>query len=183
MSKLQSIFEKLASTQAEFLRSADAIGTRQWLQQAKPDCWSAGEVVGHLCDVERGVRGYADRLIRKAPMPIPIYKRLHFPLALVESRVLKRKVPAIVTPSTELGDKETMLAQLRGVRERTLAFLQETQHRDLSAYGWRHPFLGRLNFYRWFAFIAAHEIRHSKQMWEIGQNLRKDVASSWKSEG
>ena len=116
-------------------------------------------------------------------MPIPIYKRLHFPLALVESRVLKRKVPAIVTPSTELGDKETMLAQLRGVRERTLAFLQETQHRDLSAYGWRHPFLGRLNFYRWFAFIAAHEIRHSKQMWEIGQNLRKDVASSWKSEG
>ena len=75
---------------------------------------------------------------------------------------------------------ETMLAQLRSVRERTLAFLEETQHRDLSAYSWRHPFLDRLDFYDWFAFLAAHEIRHSKQMWEIGQILRKGVASSRK---
>lgn len=120
----------------------------------------------------------ADRIIRKTPLPVPLYKRLHFPLVLVESRVIKRKVPAIVTPQSQLGDKETMLAELQGVRERTLAFLQETRHRDLSAYGWRHPFLGRLNFYGWFAFIAAHEIRHSRQLREIGQNLRKRVASS-----
>jgi DinB family protein len=72
----------------------------------------------------------------------------------------------------------TMLTELRSVRERTLAFLEETRHRDLRAYGWRHPFLGRLNFYGWFRFVAAHEIRHSKQLWEIGQNLRKGVASS-----
>jgi hypothetical protein len=183
VSKLQPIFEKLARAQTEFLHSADAITAPHWLAQPNPGCWCAGELVGHLCNVERGVRGYADRFIRKAPMPVPFYKRLHFPLALVETRVIKRKVPAIVAPSTALADKETMLAQLRGVRERTLAFLQETQHRDLSAYGWKHPFLGRLNFYTWFAFIAAHEIRHSKQMWEIGQNLRKDVASSRKQEG
>lgn len=183
MSKLQPIFEKLAHAQTEFLRTADAIATPLWLVQAKPGCWSAADLVAHLCDVERGVRGYADRIIRKTPLSVPLYKRFHFPLVLVESRVIKRKVPAIVTPQSQLGDKEIMLARLRGVRERTLAFLQETQHRDLSAYGWRHPFLGRLSFYSWFAFIAAHEIRHSKQMWEIGQNLRKDVASSQKSEG
>jgi len=111
-------------------------------------------------------------------LPVPLYKRLHLPLVLVEARVLKRKVPAIVTPSTELAEKETMLAELCSVRERTLAFLEETRYRDLRAYGWRHPFLGRLNFYSWFRFIAAHEIRHSKQMWEIAQNLRKGVATS-----
>jgi hypothetical protein len=182
VSELQPIFEKLARAQAEFLRAADAIAGPQWLVQAKMGCWSAGEVVSHLCDVERGVRGYADRVIQKTPLPAPFYKRLHFPLVLVESRVIKRKVPAIVTQSSDFCDKETTLAQLRSVRERTLAFLQETQHRDLSAYGWRHPFLGRLNFYGWFSFIAAHEIRHSKQMWEIGQNLRKDVATSRKQE-
>jgi len=86
----------------------------------------------------------------------------------------------MVTQATELADKETMLAELRSVRERTLAFLEETRHRDLSAYSWRHPFLGRLNFHDWFAFLSAHEIRHSKQMWEIAQNLRKGVASSRK---
>jgi len=173
---------KLARAQAEFLRAADTIVKPHWLEQGKEDCWSAGELVAHLCDVERGVRGLADRIIRRKPLPIPFLKSLHFPLALVESRLIKRKVPAVVTQSTELSDKDTMLAQLRSVRERTLVFLQETQHRDLSAYGWRHPFLGRLNFYGWFAFIAAHEIRHSKQMWEIGQNLLKDVASSRKSQ-
>jgi hypothetical protein len=160
------------------LRAADAIDAREWHEQPRPGCWSAGELVAHLCDVERGVRGYADRIIRKEPLPVPLHKRLHVPLALVEARVAKRKVPAIVTPSTKLADKETMLAELRSVRERTLAFLEETRHRDLRAYGWRHPFLGRLNFYGWFRFIAAHEIRHSKQLWEIGQNLRKGVASS-----
>jgi hypothetical protein len=180
VSKLQPIVEQLARAQAELLRAADAIALPHWLERPRAGCWAAGEVVRHLCDVERGVRGYAAMLIRKTPLRVPFYKRLHFPLALVESRAIKRKVPAMVTPSTELSDKETMLAQLRSVRERTLAFLEETQHRDLSAYGWRHPFLGRLNFYGWFAFIATHEIRHSKQMWEIGQNLRKGVASSWR---
>ena len=178
MRDLQPILGKLACAQAEFLRAADAIAVQLWREQPQPGCWSAGELVAHLSDVERGVRGYASRIIRKAPLPVPLYKRLHLPLALVEARVVRRKVPAIVTPSTKLAAKETMLAELQSVRERTLAFLEETRHRDLRAYGWRHPYLGRLNFYGWFRFIAAHEIRHSKQMLEIAQNLRKGVATS-----
>jgi len=169
---------QLACAEAALLRAADGIGTRQWHEQPRSDCWSAAELVAHLSDVERGVQGFADWVIQKTPLPAPLCKRLHVPLALVRARVAKRKVPAIVRRSTELADKETMLASLRSVRERTLAFLEETRHRDLRAYGWRHPFLGRLNFYGWFQFIAAHEIRHSKQLWEIAQNLRKDVATS-----
>jgi len=180
VSKLQPILAKLSRARAELLLAADAVGSTQWLEQARAGCWSAGRLAGHLCDVECAVRGYADRIIRKTALPVPFFKRLHFPLALVESRMIKRKVPAMVTEATELADKETMLAELRSVRERTLAFLKETRHRDLSAYSWRHPFLGRLNFYDWFAFLSAHEIRHRKQMWEIAQNLRKGVASSRK---
>ena len=178
MRKLEPIVSALAAAEARFSRAADAIPARTWHERPLLGCWSAAELVAHLCDVEGGVRGYAARLIRKTPLPVPFHKRLHLPLALVRSRLIKRRVPAIVTPSTELSDKETMLAGLRSVRERTLAFLEETRHRDLSAYGWRHPFLGRLDLYGWFQFIAAHEVRHSKQMWEIGQNLRKGVASS-----
>jgi len=80
----------------------------------------------------------------------------------------------------ELGGKEKMITELRGVRERTLAFLEETHGRDLSRYIWQHPFLGYLNFYEWFRFIAARQKRHSKQMWEMAQNLPKGVASSRK---
>jgi hypothetical protein len=99
-------------------------------------------LVAHLCLVERGTLALADRIIQKQPKPRPFYKRLHLPIAMVESRVLKRTSPAIVTPPDELGGKEVMIAELRGVRERTLAFLEETHGRDLSGYSWQHPFLG-----------------------------------------
>jgi hypothetical protein len=68
-----------------------------------------------------------------------------------------------------------MLAELRQVRERTLAFIEETMGRDLSKYRMTHPFLGSLNAYEWFQLIASHEIRHMKQMQEISVSLPKSV--------
>ncbi len=112
-------------------------------------------------------------MTQKPAVPIPLYKRLHFPLAMVEARLIRRKTPIPV--SLELvREKEAMFGELLEVRGSTLAFLRQTGKRDLSAYGWRHPFLGRLNFYEWFEFIA-HEIRHRKQMQEIADNLPKSV--------
>ena len=178
--QLQPIIQKLSSAQETFLRAADGVSAPDWLERPRPARWSAGHLVAHLCLVERGTLALADRIIQEQPKPRPIYTRLHLPIAMVESRVVKRTSPEIVAPTDELGGKEIMIAELRGVRERTLAFLEETHGRDLCRYSWRHPFLGYLNFYEWFGFIAAHEIRHSKQMWEIGQNLPKGVASSRK---
>ena len=76
-----------------------------------------------------------------------------------------------------VGDKEVMLAELRGVRERTLAFIEETRGRNLSKYNMPHPFLGNLNAYDWLQFIASHEIRHMKQMREIAGCLPKTVTT------
>lgn len=74
-----------------------------------------------------------------------------------------------------MGEKEEMLAQLRGVRERTLAFMEETRGEDLSLYSRAHPFLGTLNVYEWFQMIASHQVRHTKQMREICAALPKSV--------
>ncbi len=76
-----------------------------------------------------------------------------------------------------LRDKEVMLAELRTVRERSLAFLEETRSRNLGEYCWKHPALGILNAYEWMQFIASHEIRHTKQMREIAASLPKSVES------
>jgi len=116
--------------------------------------------------------GSADRIIQKTPLHFPVWKRLHFPLFLVEQRVIRRKSPFPEDPGL-LAEKETMLAELRGVRERTRAFLEETRDRELGVYAWRHPFLGRLSFYEWFEFVAMHQNRHSKQMNEISQIFQK----------
>lgn len=138
--------------------------------------WCAAEVVAHLVIVERAVLGGADRITQKKPRRIPLLKRVHLPLWLVEARLVRLKSPIPLDP-TLLGPKEDMLGELRVTRERTLAFLEETKGRDLSAYCWRHLFIGMLNVYEWFEMIAAHEQRHAKQMREVRGRLPKLVTS------
>ena len=172
--RLEPILEKLALAQHRLLRTADSVPADQWQASRGNATWSAAQVVAHLIMVERTVIGNADRLLQKTPKHFSLLKKFHLPLALVESRVIRRKTPIPIDPQL-IREKETMLAELREVRERTLAFLEETKGRDLSVYCWPHPFLGTFNVYGWFQIIAAHEVRHEKQMREIVASLPKAI--------
>ena len=176
MAKLDLILEKLAHAQRRLLRSADSVPADQWKTRPARGGWSAGELIAHLIVVERGVVGRADRIQQKTPKQFSFFQRLHLPIRLVEARVIRQKSPTPVDPEL-IQEKETMLAALRDVRERTLAFLEETQGRNLSEYRWRHPFLGSFDMYDWFQFVAAHEARHEKQIREIAASLPKAIAT------
>ena len=143
MPKLEPILDKLAHAHHRLLRSADSIPAEQWRTRPARGGWCAGELIAHLIMVERAVIGSADRVLQKAPKRISPLRKFHLPLALVESRLIRRKSP-IPLDAELVQEKETMLAELREVRERTLAFIDETKERDLSVYRWRHPFLGSL---------------------------------------
>lgn len=170
---LNVIREKLNEAQTAFCGAADEIPSEKWAMQPRPGQWSAAEVVAHLVAVERGIVGKADRIAQKTPLPVSLLKRMHLPMWFAEARVIRLKSPVPLDASL-LAEKETMLGMLRGARERTFAFLSETGKRDLTAYYWRHPFLGMLNTYEWMEMIAAHQIRHTKQIREIhGKVSRK----------
>ena len=171
---LEGIREKLQRAQARFCRVADAIRAEDWERQPAPGSWSAGEIVAHLTVVERGIIRNADRITQQAEMRIPFRRRLHLPLWLVEARIIRRKSPVPQDPGL-MAEKETMLACLRGARERTLAFLFEMEKTNLRAYCWRHPFLGMLNAYEWMEMIAAHQIRHAKQMKEVEESFSRKL--------
>jgi hypothetical protein len=126
--------------------------------------------------VERAILTGTDRLMQEPPKRRPFFKRLHIPMAVVEARLIPLKTPIPLDPAL-VGQKEEMLAQLREVRGRTLAFVEETRGRDLTKFHMPHPFLGTLNTYEWFQLIASHEVRHTKQMKEICAALQKSVAS------
>ena len=177
MPDLQYALHKLSHAQQGLLLAADAVGATDWSTLPRADSWSAAHVIAHLCQVERSVLGYADCVIRKTPFHVPYLQRFHVPFVVVEKRLVRRKTP-IPIDAELLAAKETMLAELRSVRGRTLAFLDKIHGRDLSVYYWPHPFLGKLNFYNWFTFIAVHQIRHTKQMVEIAKNLPKRVVPS-----
>lgn len=174
MASLEGIREKLERAQTAFCGAADAITREDWKRQPAPGAWSAGEIVAHLTVVERGIIGNADRLAQKMAIPVPLPQRLHLPLWLVEARIVRRKSPVPQDPGL-LAEKETMMACLRGARERTLAFLAETEKRDLRRYCWRHPFLGMLNTYEWMEMIAAHQVRHTKQVREIEKKFSRKL--------
>jgi hypothetical protein len=174
--RLNAIVKNLAHAQAGLLRAADDVSADQWKTSPGAGRWSASEVVCHLIIVERAVVRGVDKLLEKAPKPLPFYKRFHIPMAIVESGLIRRKSPFPIEPQMIRG-KEEMLAELREVRERTLAFLGETMERDLSKYHMPHAFLGTLNACEWFQLIASHELRHTKQIKGIAESLPKSVTS------
>src|SRR5271156_3774505 len=136
--ELDSIISCMARAQTGFLSAADAVATDEWKTRPSEGRWSAAELVAHLMMVERAVIGKADRVAQKPPKRVSLLKRIHIPMALVESRWIRRKAPAPIEPEM-LRDKEGMLAELRTVRERSFAFLEETRGRDLCEYCWKHP--------------------------------------------
>jgi uncharacterized damage-inducible protein DinB len=171
---LNSIVERLGRSQRGFLLAADAVPAEQWKTNPGEDRWSASEVAGHLIVVECRILGGTDRLLQKPPNPRPFLKRFHIPMVVVEARLFRRKSPIPLDCQT-IHEKEEMLAELRRVRERTLAFIEEIRGRDLCQYCMPHPFIGTLTVDEWFEFIASHEIRHTKQMAEIIASLPKNI--------
>ncbi len=157
------------------MRAADAVSANQLEAQPGEGRWSAGELVSHLITIERAILRNADGMLQKPPKSVPFYKRFHVPMAVVESRLIRRKTP-VPLDTQIVREKEEMLAELREVRERTLVFIGETRERDLSKYLMPHAFLGVLNAYEWLQMIASHEVRHTKQMKEIAAALPKVVA-------
>jgi uncharacterized damage-inducible protein DinB len=167
---LEPILKKLARAQVSLLSAADRIPSELWKTSPREGAWSGAELLAHVISVERMVVGAADRILRKQPKQIALTKRFRLPFMLAEIRFVRMKTPVPI--DTQLvREKEVMLAEMREVRSRTLALIDETKARDLRAYRWRHPFLGSLNTYEWFAFLGSHQIRHEKQMREIARNL------------
>ena len=172
MIPLGRIFEKLDRAQGALLRASESISADLWKVSPRQGSWSAAELIAHIMTIERTVIGAADRVLKKQPKHIPRWKRFHLPLALMEMRLYRMNSPIPTDPQL-LREKDAALAELREVRGCTLLFMEETRSRDLSAYRWRHPFLGSLNAYEWFSFLGSHQVRHEKQMRQIAARLRE----------
>ncbi|HLZ12125.1 MAG TPA: DinB family protein [Candidatus Acidoferrum sp.] len=179
MTNVDSLRAKLTTAQSRFLTVADTIPSHFWQTPPSPGAWSAAEVVAHLCQIESSIIANSIRILHHPPRPVPFLKRFRLPLFFSEYRVRRFKYPLTVDSSL-LAEKDPMLARLRTVRERTLAFLDETQSRNLSQYSWPHPFLGMFNVYAWIELIACHQLRHAKQVHEIATLLPNHVVTSQK---
>jgi hypothetical protein len=172
MRALAPILAQLARSQDIYLAAANPVPESHWQRSPGQGAWSAAEVTAHVCMVEANIIDRASRGVQKPAKIEPFWRRGHVPLPIVGWRVIKRKSPIPLDPSLVL-EKQPALENLAAKRKATLEFIEATRDRDLSAYRFRHPFLGSLGLYDWLRMIAFHEVRHAKQIREIVQVFRQ----------
>jgi hypothetical protein len=166
MDRLAGISSLLRNTRAELKHAFDQVPSERWRTPPAADGWSAAHVAAHLEMVEAAIQRGAEKLLARPPVPTPLLKRLHFPVEMVQWRWPRARTP-IPLDEALLADRETMVARLSAVRQKTYQLLDGLAGRDLRPFRWQHPFLGNFNFYDWFKLIGLHERRHTKQIREI----------------
>ena len=165
MQDIAPIIDHLNRTRASLLDLSVKIPDEQWSLAAPGGGWSPGEIIAHLTMVETKVTGVAARIIQSPAIRVPVWKRMHLPIAFVQWRVIRVKTPVPLDASL-IGKKFPMLERFTEIRRQTVALLRENQRRDLHEYRFPHPFLGSYHLYDWFRFLGFHEVRHTKQMQE-----------------
>jgi hypothetical protein len=168
MSKVAPILALLDRAHQGLVAACAAIPISRWKTPPPGGGWSASEILAHLTMVENAVWDGAREVLAQKPGRHPLRKRVHIPPVFVQWRMLKRKTPIPLDAALVLSRDES-LQGFSAARNRTLKFIAEAGARDLRAFRREHPFLGSLDLYDWLRLLAYHEIRHTKQLQEIGK--------------
>jgi hypothetical protein len=166
MMNLRPLFETLRRTREKFETAAREVSDQHWRTPPRAGAWSAAEVVAHVTMVETLMTGAAAKITRKPPIPVPLQKRFHIPVALVAWRGVRVESP-IPLDTLLLDDREMMLSRLAEQRQRTLSVLESGRENNFRKYRVQHPLLGSLHYYDWFRTLAAHDTRHTKQLRDV----------------
>ena len=175
MIRLRFLLDRLRRSRERFEAAAREVPVECWRTPPRDGAWSAAEVVAHVTMVETLMTGAAAKITRKPPVNVPLLKRFHIPVALVSWRGMRVKTP-IPLDTLLLDDREVMLSRLSEQRQRTLSVLEAGRETNLRKYRVQHPFLGSLHYYDWFRTLAAHDLRHAKQLREVSRDVMGNAA-------
>ncbi|HUK52215.1 MAG TPA: DinB family protein [Candidatus Binatia bacterium] len=171
MPKIAPILALLDRAHQGLLSACSEIPPARWKTPPPRGGWSASEVLAHLTMVEGAVWNGAREALAQKPGRHPLRKRLHIPPVVSQWRLVKRNSPIPLDGALVLSRDES-LEGFTAARNRTIQFIAEVGSRDLRPFRRQHPFFGSLDLYDWLRVLAYHEIRHTKQLREIGKNFQ-----------
>ena len=105
MPDLDAIIERLNSARSDLFAVADLVPRGRWQHRPSPGKWSAAEVIAHLTQVETVITGKSAKLIQDDALPVPLWKRWHLPVQIVEFRLTRRQTPIPLDPAL-VAEKE-----------------------------------------------------------------------------
>ncbi|HEY9519393.1 MAG TPA: DinB family protein [Gemmatimonadales bacterium] len=157
-------------------QAVQGLSEEQWVYRSAPGRWSIAEILEHLALLEELfgttiVSRLDDGSAAPANRPPAVEDaRLR---ALVSDRSVSvvaagraslAKAPRSITPTGAWSPEES-LQRFRAGRVRTAEFLRRST--GLRRRWMEHPALGTLDGYQWVLFVAAHSVRHTKQILEL----------------
>jgi uncharacterized damage-inducible protein DinB len=170
------VFQQLDDARLALRAAVDSVPSGARSIRPGEDRWSVNEILEHLSLVERRFTGLIAMRIAEAESagleaegaardPFPANLR-----QLFADRANRRTAPEAVHPTRNLSDAEAWAAV-----EAARATLRETvtaaDGKALSRVKHAHPVFGTLDVYQLVELIASHEIRHSKQIAGIAEQL------------
>ena len=174
---IAAVTSRLATARASLRDAVDAVPPAARSARPHPDRWSVNEVLEHLSIVEAlFTKRIGDAIARaredglgeetgeRVPLPEDIER-------LVADRVNRRTAPEPARPTGRFGADAAWVAVERS-RDGLVATLTSVDGAALSRVVSSHPAFGALNVYQFTELIAAHEVRHARQIMEISEMLQ-----------
>ncbi|QKZ13323.1 DinB family protein [Spirosoma sp. KUDC1026] len=145
------------------------VSSEQEIYKPGPDRWSIADCVEHITLVETGL---AHALQSSIAHPAEPARRSEIKvsdvdvLKAVRSRTMPITAPSFSAPTGRFGGSEAALQAFDTQRDAIFDFLQ-TESGDLRTHYFVHRLFGTLDLYQVLLLMAAHVIRHSKQIEEV----------------
>lgn len=143
-----------------------------------PESWSVAEVIQHLALTEGRVTEVVahciDRVLQADVGPESETSPVGTSFDI--GRVLDRSRPVVAGESVlprELLDANAAWERLERCRTRLRELVISADGLALAKVTAPNRVLGPLDGYQWILFVGAHEARHTEQIREIGEQLRK----------
>jgi hypothetical protein len=169
----KQLTDYLKSSRDLVLTSVKGLSEEQMNFKAAPEKWSVREVVQHLALAENFLFDMIQNQVMKSP-EITAEKRAEVAgaetkiMQLVPDRSKKVSAPEPIVPSDSRVPGDAV-ATFKTRRNNTIKFIKDTKE-DLRGHFLEGPGLGAADGWQWFFLIAAHSVRHDKQIEEVKAN-------------
>jgi uncharacterized damage-inducible protein DinB len=170
------VFGQLDAARARLREAVDAVPAAARGKRPGEDRWSVNEILEHLALVERRFAGLIAMRIaeaRETGLGPEKADRDPFPPALKQAlndRANRRTAPEAVHPKGNL-DAAAAWAEVEKSRAITRDTVAAADGLALNDVRHTHPVFGTLSVYQLVELIANHEVRHSKQIAGIAEQL------------
>ena len=166
--RTRELIDYLDTQRAALRKAYDAVPAGLRDRKPAPDRWSAANIVEHLAIVEGRIAGRFAGLIAEAranglaaeTATDPILPSVD--LSKVGDRTTRINAPDPIQPTGLTADAAwTALEASRAALKETLNAGDGLAIGTISS---PHPLFGPMPLYQWYAFLGAHEARHTAQL-------------------